>query len=120
MKTAARVAVAGLALVAAGGVVSCVLFGGESSRPKRVSGALFRDATAASGVAFQFRGDFLDAKLIPTMGGGVAAADYDGDGWVDLFFVNQIPRSQGGVRRGKESLSTCGRLYRNRGDGSFE
>ncbi|MEM9555322.1 MAG: VCBS repeat-containing protein [Acidobacteriota bacterium] len=36
--------------------------------------------------------------------GGVAAADYDGDGWDDLFFGD-----------GESS-----RLYRNRGDGTFD
>jgi hypothetical protein len=97
-----------------------IVFREEASRRRGVTGSLFRDVTAESGVAFQFRGDFLDAKLIPTMGGGVAVADYDGDGWLDLFFVNQIPRSRGGERLGPARLETCGQLFRNRGDGTFE
>lgn len=102
-----------------GAVLWSVFFGDGPSCRREVGGTLFRDVTASSGVRFRFRGDFLDAKLIPTMGGGVAAADYDGDGWLDLFFVNQIPHSRGGRRRGPLDLASCGRLFRNRGDGTF-
>ncbi|MGH9441186.1 MAG: CRTAC1 family protein [Thermoanaerobaculia bacterium] len=119
MRVVARILFGLLILAAAGAAVSNALFRGESSRRTSVTGSLFRDVTKRSGVSFQFRGDFLDAKLIPTMGGGVAAADYDGDGWVDLFFVTQIAHSKLGVRRGAEDLATCGKLYRNRGDGTF-
>jgi hypothetical protein len=108
------------ALGAATAVGWSALFGGQDSRRRGVTGTLFRDVTKRSGVRFRFKGDFLDAKLIPTMGGGVAAADYDGDGWLDLFFVNQIPHSRHGVRRGKLDLATCGRLFRNLGNGRFE
>lgn len=108
------------ALVLAGAALWASLFGGDNSCRTHVSGTLFRDVTAVSGVRFRFHGDFLDAKLIPTMGGGVAAADYDGDGWIDLFFVNQIPHSRHGRRRGALDLATCGRLFRNRGNGTFE
>ena len=120
MKIARRVAFALFLVLAAGEAVTNILFREESSRRRHVTGALFRDATRASGVSFRFEGDFLDAKLVPTMGGGVAAADYDGDGWTDLFFVNQIPKSKTGARAGPADLATCGRLLRNRGDGTFE
>ncbi len=52
----------------------------------------FEDATASAGVGD--RG----------YGSGVAVADYDGDGWVDLYVTNL----------------GANHLYRNRGDGSFE
>jgi hypothetical protein len=105
---------------AAAACASKIVFHEEDSRRRLVAGTLFRDVTKESGIRFQFRGDFVDGKLIPTMGGGVAAADYDGDGWLDLFFVNQIAHASRGVRRGKETPDTCSKLYRNRGDGTFE
>jgi hypothetical protein len=48
-------------------------------------------------------------------GGGVAALDYDGDGWVDLAFSrgSSLDRWRKGENPGPV-------LYRNRGDGTFE
>jgi hypothetical protein len=51
------------------------------------------------------------------MGPGCAFGDYDGDGWVDLYFPGETSpptrvRSPAGPR--------TGRLFRNRRDGSFE
>jgi hypothetical protein len=97
-----------------------MVFAGESSRRRNVTGSLFRDVTKESGVRFQFHGDFFDAKLIPTMGGGVAAADYDGDGWTDLFFVTQIAHAKNGRNTRAQRLDDCSKLFRNRGDGTFE
>ena len=108
--------VAAIAIAAAWKIV----FREESSRRTHVTGTLFRDATSESGVRFRFHGDFFDAKLIPTMGGGVAAADYDGDGWTDLFFVTQIAHAKNGVNTRPGRLEDCAKLYRNRGDGTFE
>jgi len=49
------------------------------------------------------------------MCGGVGLLDYDGDGWLDVYAV------QGGQFPPSESIQSDGdRLYRNRGDGSFE
>jgi hypothetical protein len=48
-------------------------------------------------------------------GGGIAWFDYDGDGNLDLFFVNGSTFAD--WRRGTSPRS---RLYRNRGDGTFE
>ncbi len=120
MKVLARLAFSLFVLAAAAAAVSKLLFREQDSRRRNVTGSLFRDATRSSGISFRFQGDFFDAKLIPTMGGGVAAADFDGDGWIDLFFVNQIPHSKMGARAGAEDLATCGRLFRNRRDGTFE
>ncbi|MCB1033888.1 MAG: VCBS repeat-containing protein [Acidobacteria bacterium] len=66
----------------------------------------FTEVGAAAGVTFDHGyvgGATLERLMIA---GGVAAGDYDGDGWVDLFAVG----------------GTLGpnRLFRNRGDGTFE
>jgi hypothetical protein len=51
-----------------------------------------------------------------TLGGAAAALDYDGDGWVDLLFLNGAP-SPDHVRT---EPATFNRLFRNTGKGRFE
>ena len=53
--------------------------------------------------------------LIETTGTGIAAFDYDGDGWLDIFQVNGSALA--GFPRGQEPTN---HLYRNRHDGTFE
>jgi len=59
----------------------------------RVQGGFFRDATARSGIS------------LPQGAAYATFADFDNDGWLDLFVI-------GGEGRGH--------LFRNRGDGTFE
>ncbi len=69
----------------------CVLFHNQHN-------GTFKDTGVLAGVAF-------DANGRVTAGMGVAAADYDCDGWLDIFrtnFSDEIPT-----------------LYQNNGDGSF-
>jgi hypothetical protein len=74
----------------------------------------FRDVTKQSGIHFKFKTDLRHGRMISTMGGGVAAADYDGDGWTDLFFTGSARDAS------KPEKGPCGALYRNRGDGTFD
>ena len=53
--------------------------------------------------------------LIETTGTGVAAFDYDGDGWIDLFVVNGTT-----LEAPREAQQPTNHLYRNRGNGTFE
>jgi hypothetical protein len=56
---------------------------------KVVSSIRFEDATKSSGVSFVHVNGAAGKKWMPeTMGSGVAAFDADGDGRVDLLFVN--------------------------------
>ena len=75
---------------------------------------VFRDVTASSGIRFRFRSDLQHLKMITTVNGGCAFGDADGDGLPELYVTNSIPRW------GKPNEKSCGRLYRNRGNGRFE
>ena len=62
-----------------------------------------------------YGGQRTNRYLLETTGCGVAALDYDNDGWLDAFVVNGTTLE--GFPKGKEPTS---HLYRNRGDGTFE
>jgi hypothetical protein len=70
----------------------------------------------ARGVGF-LQENFATGMKYPfeTLGGAVAALDYDRDGWVDLLFLNGAP-SPAHLRTDPASFN---RLYRNTGGGRF-
>jgi hypothetical protein len=75
----------------------------------------FEEQAAARGLSFTHRSGHHDRFLLPEiMGGGAALFDMDGDGDLDLYLVQS-----GDVRTPTEKASG-NRLYRNRGDGTFE
>jgi hypothetical protein len=71
------------------------------------------EGARGAGIYFQHEGPTLDPKLnhimpqIASMGAAVSIVDFDGDGHNDIYAVNS--------REG-----SFNRLYRNRGDGTFE
>ena len=83
----------------------------------------FRDVTEASGVRFRNAASHTPEKyLLESMTGGVAMFDYDGDGWLDLFFVNGAALSNPmgpGDKPDKSDPRYWNRLYRNNRDGTF-
>ncbi|MGH9721655.1 MAG: CRTAC1 family protein [Bryobacteraceae bacterium] len=78
---------------------------------------VFDDIAARAGLTFVLRNAATPEKhQIETMVGGVAVLDYDSDGRPDIFFTN-------GARQPdlkKVDASWWNRLYRNKGDGTFE
>jgi hypothetical protein len=84
---------------------------------------VFADVSAASGVTFRCNSSKTSQKyLIEAMTGGVAMLDYDGDGRLDLFFVNgaalRDPMPAGRLPD-KSDPKFWNRLYHNNGDGTF-
>ncbi|MBE7503310.1 MAG: CRTAC1 family protein [Verrucomicrobiales bacterium] len=80
----------------------------------------FADVSARAGLDFvhQFCHDRI-ANILLSNGAGGAVLDYDRDGWVDIFLVNWGPLA--GVTSSKYTQPRePNRLYRNRGDGTFE
>jgi enediyne biosynthesis protein E4 len=76
----------------------------------------FRDVTARSGIEFVHVSGNSPEKNYPTANGsGVALLDYDGDGRLDIYFATtrNFPLSAPTTSQGNK-------LYRNRGDGTFE
>src|SRR5438132_9267 len=76
---------------------------------KQTSHAGFRDLASEAGITFHM--DFLPGEQgekfkvnLYDHGCGVAVADFDGDGFDDIYFVNQLGPNA---------------LYRNQGDGTF-
>lgn len=79
----------------------------------------FTDVTRTAGIRFHHAPFRRTSQLPEDMGSGVAWGDYDGDGLVDLFFVN-FAAPIGVSAEEMASSAATDRLYRNRGDGTFE
>jgi hypothetical protein len=84
----------------------------------------FTDVTLASGIEFRHvMGDDKMTNIVEASGVGCAWLDFDGDGWLDIYFVNGVYRDDLNDPKtaNKESLrNATDRLYRNRGNGTFE
>ncbi len=78
---------------------------------------IYSDVTGAAGLSgvSSVSGSSAKDYILETIGTGVAAFDYDNDGWQDLFFVSGSRLE--GFPAGQEPVQ---KLFRNRGDGSFE
>jgi hypothetical protein len=87
------------------------------SRQTAPLGFSFANVAGAAGLTARtiYGGQETNRYLLETTGTGVAAFDFDDDGWIDLFFVNGTTLE--GFPRGQEPTN---HLYRNKGDGTFE
>jgi hypothetical protein len=74
----------------------------------------FSDITAASGIKFEHTLSPDKKYLIESMPGGVLLLDYDGDGWVDIYFTNSPS-----VEMAEHGIKAKSALYRNNRDGTF-
>ncbi|MGW8182161.1 MAG: FG-GAP repeat domain-containing protein, partial [bacterium] len=84
----------------------------------------FVDISESSGINFHLNNYFTKHfYMLETLGGGAAVLDYDGDGWLDIFFVNGAPLGDGTTLAETlkpKSGPSANRLYRNKQDGTFE
>jgi hypothetical protein len=81
---------------------------GASKAPQLV------DITASTGIRFEHLASPEQKYIVESMGGGVALLDYDGDGWLDIYFTNSPSVAM--ALEGKKAKSA---LYRNNHDGTF-
>jgi len=73
----------------------------------------FTDITTVAGISFtHYKGANGISINREEFGPGVCVADFDGDGWIDIYFVN-------GRDLYNRGISARNALYRNNGDGSF-
>jgi hypothetical protein len=85
------------------------------SRETAAAPISFEDVTTAAGIRFAHHNGAFGKKYMPeTVGSGVAFLDYDGDGWLDLLYIDSSSWPE------RPSLKTTHPvLYRNMGDGTF-
>ena len=82
---------------------------------------VFTDVTKEAGINIKHSyGDFDLSNIVEGTGAGAMFFDYDGDGWLDIYFVNgcwltNVNDNRGRNLRGELTNS----LYRNNGDGTF-
>src|SRR5215475_7718188 len=73
----------------------------------------FADITEKAGIRFaHFKGNKGVSINLEEFGPGVCVADFDGDGWQDIYFVNARDRYNRGI-------SVRNALYHNNGDATF-
>ena len=83
---------------------------------------VFNDITKEAGINIKHSyGDFDLSNIVEGSGAGAMFFDYDGDGWIDIYFTNgswlkTVNDNRGRKLRGKLTNT----LYRNDGDGTFK
>ncbi len=88
------------------------------SLPEDYPRIIFTDASAEAGIVFRHFDGRRTSQLPEDMGSGAAWGDYDNDGWMDLFVVNQA----GPLTLTPEEIAASPAhhaLYHNNGDGTF-
>ncbi len=105
------------ASIAAAGWVAASADTFNRRAPATDLGFSFSNIAPKAGLSAQtvYGGKGTNTYLLETTGTGIAAFDYDNDGWIDIFQVNGTTLA--GFPKGQEPTN---HLYRNRRDGTFE
>ncbi len=82
---------------------------------------VFTDVTDEAGIQFKHSyGDYRLSNIVEGTGAGVGCFDYDGDGYVDLYFLNGAWTEGVSDNRGRDLRGKLfNALYRNNGNGTF-
>src|SRR6267154_4347100 len=72
------------------------------------------DITEKAGIKFKHVSSPEKKYIVESMSGGVALFDYDGDGYLDIYFVNSLTVDMVKSKQRNRSV-----LYHNNGDGTF-
>ena len=104
---------------------SCVLISVcLTAAPASGATVIFEDRREQAGIDFLHQAGRSDEKfLIETMGGGVGLLDYNGDGLLDIFFLNSgglRVENDKSVQVDRSSPKYLNKLYRNLGNGTFD
>ncbi len=120
--------IAGIVLLAAGPMASPGCGGSAPSGSPALAGReqgpsngpRFADVTAEAGITFRYNfGDFTYDNVLESSGSGVAFLDFDGDGLMDLLFLNGRYIEGASDPKGRVFSNARNALYRNNGDGTF-
>lgn len=99
----------GLSLLGCGGLP-------DEDSGESVSQAWFAEESGKRGIGFVHQSGHQEKHLLPEItGSGVAIADINGDGWLDIYFV----QSGSLLESARESVR-ANELYMNLGDGQFQ
>jgi enediyne biosynthesis protein E4 len=97
--------------VIVGAFVISLFIGAQSAQEQQP--VQFTNVARAAGIQFtHFKGNQGISINLEEFGPGVCVADYDGDGWQDIYFVNARDLYDRGIK-------VQNALYRNNGDGTF-
>jgi hypothetical protein len=98
-------------------ILTCARIGDSQQvkdKPLADSMPKLQDITASTGIHFEHLSSPEQKYIVESMSGGVALFDYDGDGWMDIYFTNAPSVAM--VLAGKKAK---GALYHNNHDGTF-
>ena len=101
-------------------VIVALVFGAmvaaSGQRPDRAPVPVFRDVARAAGLDFVHVNGASDQRFLPeVLGPGGLFLDIDNDGWLDVFLADG-----GSIADARVADRARHRLYRNRGNGTFE
>jgi hypothetical protein len=91
--------------------LAVLLLAGPAPAPE----VLFRDVRAEAGITFEHHAAPEKKYIVESMSGGVALFDYDGDGRLDIYFVDSLT-----VDTARDPRAARSALYRNLGGMKFE
>lgn len=102
------------------GIAAALLLAGAAgvlAEPPGAADAVpqWTDGTAASGISFRRAGDRGENSFLPVIGGGACFADFDGDGFDDLYLVNGRYNESWWTSH----LDPRSKMFRSNGDGTF-